>query len=159
MCVAAPLLRAAWHKRTKGTDGALPDKVYIGQSGKHWRVAWEPEPTADRPYDLSVRDRVLFGSFTPGLEFAVDITSTGALNILTSWPTKSSTAPSRQKSVKKTSVARKSVKTSISRLEADIEKELRPVAAEVLRTSFRGVSLLELSKVRPDLTVKELMGE
>ena len=79
VCVPAPILREAWGQRARSRKTpakGLPNTVFIIELPRSWILSWAKTP-GSVPFDLSVRDRVLFGKFTPGLEMDVEITPRG----------------------------------------------------------------------------------
>lgn len=178
LCVPAPVLREAAQKAGKRK---LPRKIWIGPTADgDMLLAWDRfspqvmkiykthgfgEP---KEYDLSVRERVLFGSYPKGRMFPVYITSGG--NILISGAhTKDALLRDRDPTPDPARTAhtlaalakakKRGKKHNFKKAKKDMDRQVRLHVAKVLRKEHPDATVAEIAKSLPELTVAELVGQ
>lgn len=179
ICVTAPILRAAWSDRNGGIDRPLPKQVFVRTvgDGRHRPVvhhlSWDSHPDS-QSFDLSVRERVLFGSNIPGLCFPVqivsrprgkrlaveDLVSEAAIGDILILADRGVQAPKKRpgKRSTKSKEVRPNGSSALQKLEREMDWRRREVQGEVIRRLFPHMTLAEVMKYCPDLTVGDLIG-
>lgn len=132
-------------------------------------VKWghgKPKSRDSARYDLSGRDRVLFGKFTPGTHYRCTVTKSaitidtrrsiqedGEVEVRTvsaKKPAKKVETPPKAK--------RKPKRTRSLTLEAQFDASFRVKLCEIVAQDFPEITLGDLAKVIPDLTIGEIVS-
>jgi len=150
ICLPPQLLRTLWGlfvAQDKFRVLSVPRKaLYIAQDAERhvYRVSWEaavPEGWSPATkYDLSVRDRVLFGAFQPGKEFPIQWSDHGTV-----WIAAKGNAKTK-------------AKVPTFSIEDELEKRVRQIRGSVLRDQFPNMTLADVAKACPGITVGEILG-
>lgn len=168
LCVPAPVLRAAAEAAGKKK---LPRSVWVGPTTDgDMLLTWDRFPQVMKPgpkeYDLSVRERVLFGSYPKGRTFPVQITSGGHI-VIKGAHTKDALLQDRSPAQTAHTVAglrvskarKKRGKYDFKKAKKDMDRQVRLHVAKVLRKEHPDATMAEIAKSLPDLTVAELVGQ
>ena len=147
LCITAPILRA--YAEAAGLKG-LPKTVYVTKKNpKHWVLSWNRRSVSSHAYDLSVRERVLFGRFEPEMAWTAHITKEG-LEIQTG-------SNGVRKKAKKKQPRKKAKKRLTPRRRADYSPKVGSVQAQFDREVVRQVAKV-IREDFPDATLSELLA-
>jgi len=184
LCVPAPVLKeaaqAAGKKKLPRSIwvGALDGEIFLtwdrSHLGSYFKTEEEAEEAARKyllkEYDLSVRQRVLFGSYPKGRTFPVQVTSSGNI-VIRGANTRDAVlrdrSPSTEGSTKGMALTlramkakdRKSKKKSLKQTWKDMDHKVRLQVAAMLRKEYPEATVAEIARSLPDLTVAELVGQ
>lgn len=173
ICVPAPLLREAarniFAPSPETGDPEIPNKVWIACRGQDTVVSWDK--LADGiEYDLSVRERVLFGSFPRNKVFSVQVFDNGSIIIFNTVPfmrrdtTRKRRSMAKAKAKTKTkaktakpSTAKPKAKRSRPASKSDTSRQIRAEAVSILVDRYPQLTLTDLARYMPEVTVGELL--